>query len=265
MMKSKCTSFGLRTLAIVESFLRMLPVFLVAVAALVLSAAASEANVIELEDAEVIIEINATDGDAGFHTFVDGEAWYKMKLRAPNGRIILEVNTSRNLRRQGLVEWFFESDEPGFDEQPIEEFLSRFSEGTYTFHGRTSKGDRLVGEAKLTHNLPAGPEITSPTEGQVVDPDSDLIVEWEEVTEDFRGGALDSPIVRYQLAVEFEDKESDPPGKEVLTIDVPPDEFSASIPAEFLKPGREYKVEVGAREKSGNQTFTETTFTTAPL
>jgi hypothetical protein len=234
----------------------MSSVFLVAAAALVLASADSEAKVVKLQKAKVIIEINATDGDAGFHALVDGEAWNKMQLRDTNGQIILEVNASRKLGRQGLTELFFESAEPGFDELPIEEFLSRFPEGTYTFRGRTSEGDRLVGEAKLTHNLPAGPEITSPTDGQVVDSNSDFIVEWKEVTEDFRGGALGSPIVRYQLTVEFED--------EVLTIDVPPDEFSARIPAEFLKPGREYKVEVGAKEKGGNQTFTETPFTTAP-
>ena len=48
-----------------------------------------------------------------------------------------------------------------------------------------------------------------------------------------------------------------------LTIDVAPNETSATIPADFLPDAPaaglelEFKIEVGAREESGNTTFTE--------
>lgn len=43
-----------------------------------------------------------------------------------------------------------------------------------------------------------------------------------------------------------------------LTIDgIPPDKFSAEIPADFLEPDTEVPIEVAAREKSGNRTSKE--------
>ena len=43
-----------------------------------------------------------------------------------------------------------------------------------------------------------------------------------------------------------------------MTIDViPPDTFSAEIPADFLKPDTEVEIEVAAREESGNRTSKE--------
>ena len=41
------------------------------------------------------------------------------------------------LRRQGLSEFFFESDEPGFDELSPAAFLRRFPQGIYDIEGIT--------------------------------------------------------------------------------------------------------------------------------
>ncbi|MGH2767011.1 MAG: hypothetical protein ACRDKA_14055, partial [Actinomycetota bacterium] len=127
------------------------------------SRAASKA--VRLDQATMIVEVNATDGDAGLQVFLDGEPWRKMTLSAPNGRRILAVNTGARLRNYGLTELFSESSEPSFDEFPLKKFKRLFPEGRYRFVGMTIEGQRLVGRARLSHDILDGPEITSPTSG----------------------------------------------------------------------------------------------------
>lgn len=239
----------------------MLPVFLAAVLSLTLGTAAGD-DVKEFDEANVFIEINATDGDAGFQGIVDGEAWKRLKLIGPDGRKLYNIKVSGSLKKQGLTEIQWESDEPVFGELPLSVFLDRFPEGDYTFRAKTIDKDTLVSTVELTHNLPAGPTINSPMSGDMVDSDANLTVSWVEVTQDFQGGPLDSDIVGYKVTIEFEGEIGGVEVKEVLNIDVPADEFSTVIPAAFLKPGREYKVEIGAVEESGNSTFTELEFET---
>jgi len=111
----------------------------------------------------------------------------------------------------------------------------------------------------LTHNLPAGPIITSHEDNEVVGLTGDnLVVTWEEVTEDFRGGPLGSEIIGYIMTVTFETEILGETVERELTIDViPPDTFSAEIPADFLEPDTEVQIEVAAREESGNRTSKE--------
>ena len=65
----------------------------------------------------------------------------------------------------------------------------------------------------------------------------------------------DIDIVRYQVIVTGE--ESD---REYL-VDLPADATRMPVPAPFLAGEVEYKVEVIAKERSGNQTITEVPFT----
>jgi hypothetical protein len=105
--------------------------------------------------------------------------------------------------------------------------------------------------------LPDGPLITH--DDQVVElTGEDLVVTWDEVTSDFRGGGLGSAIVGYILTVTYETEILGESVQRELTIDViPPDKFSAAIPADFLEPGTEVEIEVAAREESGNRTSRE--------
>jgi hypothetical protein len=50
----------------------------------------------------------------------------------------------------------------------------------------------------------------------------------------------------------------------VFSVELPATTTSVTIPAEYLDPGTEYKLEVQAIEASGNQTTTEVTFLVAP-
>lgn len=239
----------------------------------------AQAGVVELDEARVLVEINAFDGDAGFHVFFDGDPWTVMKLKCPDDSVAMKIKTRGKVRDQGMTEGFFESSEPNFEEQSLEEFLERFPEGTYVFRGRTKENELITGAAELTHNLPAAAVIVVEQDDEEIEPESeidpneDLEIEWKPVTTVFAEGdpqgemtaPLESKVVRYIVVVEVDDDEID----KVMTFDVLPEEideegeFCVEIDDDFLLPGLDYKVEIGVREESGNQTFWEFPFSTA--
>jgi hypothetical protein len=205
-------------------------------------------NVVRLDEATMIVEVNATDGDAGLQVFLDGEAWRTMTVLRPDGREIIDIDTKSRLKNYGLTELFSESSEPTFEEFPLKKFKRLFPEGKYGFDGTTIEGDRLVGKAKLSHDIPDGPNITSPADGATVAPDN-VVASWVPVPQ-----PAGVNIVGYRAIVEREDP------LRVFSVDLPASATSVTIPSEFLEPGIEYKLEVQAIEASGNQTLTEITF-----
>lgn len=206
---------------------------------------------IELDEAAIFIEWNSTDTDYGIQVFWDGEPWTTMKVENDKGKTVLEVKTRRNLKDQGLTEGFFESAEPPASELSLAAFLERHPEGTYEFEGRTQDGAELVGDAELTHTLPSPPTNLSPAEGDTVS-HAGFTVRFDEVTEDTEGNELD--VVYYEVVVE---KEDDEPFLATFKVILGPDTTSVAVPAAFLEPETEYKLEVIAVEASGNKTITE--------
>jgi hypothetical protein len=198
---------------------------------------------LRFEAHDLFIETNATDRDAGLQMNLDGEDWKRFKLVDPHGKVLVDLRAKGRLRGLGLTELFFEASEPAFSEVPFSRFKKRFPEGRYRFRGLTVDGHRLVGSDRLSHLIPAGPRVTFPTRGARVDP-SGLKVTWEPVT-----SPAGVEIVSYQVIVSQ--------GKRELSMYLPPSATSASIPAEFLRPGTATGGEVLAREKSGNQTITQ--------
>lgn len=212
------------------------------------SPGAKAGKAVKLEDSTMIVEINATDGDAGIQPFLDGEPWTRMAILAPNGRRILDLDAEGRLNKHGLTELFAESDEPEFSELPLNKFKKRFPAGTYRFRGKTTEGRKLVGRARLSHDFPDGPEITAPTEGQTLSHE-DAVASWNPGSQP--NGVR---IVGYEVIVERENP------LRVFSADLPASQTSITIPAEFLEPGAKHKIEVLAIEKSGNQTITEVPF-----
>ncbi len=252
----------------------LVPLFLVAVFALIVRAAAPGAWAEDDDDAcsnrggpavnlpatKLFIEHNATDEDTGVHGLFDGVDWVKLCVFDPRGRLILEVEPKRQLRRQSISGIFFESAEPPNDEVPIEKILARFPEGLYAVRGRTADGKRLTGAATFTHTIPAGPEILHPLDGTVVSA-SNLVVSWKHVTETITG----DPFTRtgYQVII-TKDVPDDPHGFSRPTFDVhvPPSVTSLTVPNEFLEPVTRYELEVLVLEFSGNQTLSSPFFET---
>ena len=51
-------------------------------------------DTVELGEASIIIEVNATDGDAGFQIFLDGDGWRNARVYDSNGVRILKVTVT---------------------------------------------------------------------------------------------------------------------------------------------------------------------------
>ena len=207
---------------------------------------------LEFADIEFFFEFNETDQDLGVQLNLGADPWNRLRIYDPNGKKILDVRGKDSLKDFGLSDLFFESNEPSFDEVSREEILATFPEGKYKFVGRTIEGDRLLGYKELTHDIPDGAVICSPEEDEVVDPDEDLTVSWQEVTT-----PAGIEIVAYQVIV-TDDEES----RFRYDVRVPADVTSLRVPAEFFRPDRLYEVEVLAVEESGNQTISLLFFTT---
>ncbi|MEW6146216.1 MAG: hypothetical protein AB1598_14480 [Thermodesulfobacteriota bacterium] len=227
-----------------------------------------EGQEIPFSDAQIRIEVNATDGDAGLQIFLDGEAWKQIRIEDPNGRLVFEVDNFGKLRRLGSTELFMESNEPDFQEDmSLPAILKLLPAGVYDFEGTTVEGEELEGEAELTHVLPCGPEVTSPGDGDTLNPNAPVVIEWEPVTSKLDtasatgecSDSADIEIIAYEVIVELEGAE--PPQK--LDIFLPADATQVTVPAELIVPGGEYKFEVLAIEASGNQTITEGIFMTS--
>jgi hypothetical protein len=213
------------------------------------ASAPAKAEPIPYEINDLFIETNATDGDIGLQLLADVDEWDKFTLRDPKGRkVMMKAQTKGRLAGWGLTELFWETAEPAFSEVPLSKFKKRFPAGKYTFRGQTVDDRKIVGSDRLTHVIPKGPVVTSPAKGEEVDANS-LSVSWEPVT---KPNGVD--IVSYQVIVIQEPVER-------VTLNLNANVTSVEIPAAALTPGApETKVEVLAREKSGNQTITEVPF-----
>jgi hypothetical protein len=214
---------------------------------------------VELEDTRLKFELNATDQDAGVQVFLDGEPWEQMKIFDPNGRLIFRSSAKASIGETGLTELFMESSEPELSELPLEELLERFPAGEYRFEGRGVDGERLVGTAVLTHDLPDGPTLVSPIEGDPAQDPANTTVVWEPVAP-----PNGSPIIGYQVIVEDPETGLTALPKVILDVMMPPTATSLAVPPGFLMPDTEYEWEVLAIEQGGNQTLSSSAFTTAP-
>src|SRR6266545_7346777 len=176
----------------------MLSVYLLAVVTLLVTT--PKVWAIPFSNTKIIIEVNATAGDAGIQVFLDATGWRSLEVFDPNGQKLLNISASANgsIGKQGLTELFFESAEPSFAEQSLDELFARFPEGNYTFVGITVDGGKLNGKATLKHNIPAGPEIVFPSEGATLSPNA-VVIGWNPVNGPFSGTALPVTIVGYQV------------------------------------------------------------------
>lgn len=245
-----------------------------AMAALFLVAAVPARGAEQLEEAFLRIEINATDGDVGLHGKFDGGPWKLMSIESPNGSEIYHVDANGALRDQGLTENFFESDEPTCAEQPLRDFLERFPTGTYQFTGTTLDDKDLTGKWKLSHALPAAPDITQ-TDGLEFDVDA-VVIAWDPgmglgncddptlVTDGIIPDPADVTVQTWEVTVEPVLQGQGQPLR-VFTVQLPFDQQRVTVPSEYLQAYVDagitaFKFEVGAKAGE-NQTFSEGNFT----
>jgi hypothetical protein len=192
------------------------------------------------DDAEAFFEFNTTDNDLGLQIFLDAEGWRQVTVRDPSKRKIVQIAANGPLSEIGITELRFEGAEPS----PAE-VLALFPPGDYEFGGKLVEGGKLFSVAELSHDFLPAPTF-SPSGGQVVDPNN-TVVTWS------APGAEEVEVI-------IEDEES---GR-VLDIIVPGDIDSLTVPAEFLEPDTEYKLEILAIAENGNRTIAEGFFMTMP-
>jgi hypothetical protein len=218
---------------------------------------AASHQTVRIEDARLKFEINATDHDGGIQVFLDAEQWRRMSIYDPRGHRIFTTVTKGIMAKQGGTELFLESAEPTFDELPLPELLDRWPEGRYEFRGRGLEGERYVGSARLTHDLPKGPRLLAPLEDDEPQHPADTTLRWRRVPP-----PNGSPIIGYQVLVVQPDTGLRALPKVTLDVMMPPTANHFRVPRGFLRPGTEYEWEILAIEAGGNQTLSSSTFTT---
>jgi hypothetical protein len=128
----------------------------------------------DFDECKVLVEINATDGDIGFHWLVDAEGLNSTRIDDANGAKVYQNKAYGPLKDQKLTETFGESAEPVCKELLKEEeddvvvtvtdFVERWPSGDYDISGNADGGEQLAGETQLTHWLPAAPDELSFTQ-----------------------------------------------------------------------------------------------------
>jgi hypothetical protein len=190
--------------------------------------------------AQVFFEFNTTDNDMGFQVFLDAEGWKRVTVTDPRGNLVTRLRAEGRLSEIGITELRFESAEPS----PAA-VRSRFPAGQYTFRGETVEGATLVSRATLYHFLLPAPTF-SPRNGQLVDKDN-TVVRWNAPNAE-----------RVEVIIENDDL------GHVLDVTVSGSTTRLTVPPQFLRRGREYKIEILAIADNGNRTIAESTFRTRP-
>ena len=255
------------------------------VAGVALAAAATTAATVAKPEpfklTNVHFETNASACDMGIQISFDTDGITEGSVEDPNEQVVYSFRAVDGMERtHDTTEGFQERVEPPIidlesalgcepsdDAISLTELFTAWPAGTYEFEGQ-SGGVEFEGEAKLTHKIPAGPEITAPGDGDVVPHDAPLLIRWTKVTSPILPGLGPVEIVGYHVVVVDVTVPVLPPGKlkTALDADLSKGENTFLVPKQYLEPNRIYEFEVLATEKGGNQTITEGgVFCTRPM
>src|SRR6185503_9096237 len=246
-----------------------------ALAGVVLAAAAtSPAAAAEqpFKQTNIHFETNASACDMGIQMSFDTDGVTRGAVEDPNEKVVFSFRSVDGMEvTQDITEAFQERVEPPIidlqsalgceptdDAISLTELLATWPAGWYEFDGE-SDGVEFEGKARLTHKIPAGPEITAPADGAIVPHDAPLQVTWKKVTSPILPRLGPVEVVGYHVLAVDVTSPTLPPGKTKTSFDadVSKNETSFVVPKQFLEPGRIYELEILATEKGGNQTITE--------
>lgn len=224
-------------------------------------------------------ETNGSACDMGIQMLFDTDGITEGSVADPSDEVVYSFKASAGMAEiGGQTEGFLEGVEPQItellevedlgcersdeeEEIALEDLFTAWPAGTYLFEGQSREGVAFEGEAILTHQIPARPDITAPAPGTVVSADEPLLIEWDKVRGPILPGLGPVRIVGYHVVVGPVGVVAPPR----FDVDVPKDVLSMTVPEQFLQPNTVYEFEVFATEQSGNQTFTEGLFCTEPI
>jgi hypothetical protein len=215
----------------------------------------------EIAESRLFVEYQSSDGDLGVHGYFDDDGWSELCVYEPSGEQVLAIKPQAQLKDLTMASIFFESREPLLSEFSFADLKANFPEGQYQVRGVAVDGTGLTGSATFSHNIPAPPVITLPalaadaeSTGDAVVSTTDLVIEWEDVTETVDGDPV--AITGYEIIItkeEHDDQHSF--SRPIFDVHLPADRNSLDVPATFLEPGTVYELELLALEESGNQTI----------
>lgn len=231
-------------------------------------------------ECKAFIEINATDGDIGFHFLMDGEDLNSGRIKDPKGAKVFEAQAKGPLREQKLTETFVESAEPLCWADPnadpdeeivtLEGFLGRWAAGTYVFSGMGDDGEKSIGETEFTHAIPAAPASLA-FDGSLITwtagNDLGKCASFAQLSDLVSTGVLpmhpqNVTVAAWEIVLEPDVEDGDPTGNLAFNIRVSGDiqTKAVTVPAEYLASlpdDTPVKIEVGAIGVDDNATFTE--------
>ncbi|NIL94434.1 MAG: hypothetical protein GTO71_08355 [Woeseiaceae bacterium] len=261
-----------------------------AVAALLCGTAGATEPCGDFGECKVLVEINSSDGDIGFHFLMDGDNLRYGALFNPKHRKIYSYGARRELAHQFVTETFNESAEPlcwhpepeddeyGEPVVTLEEFIDRWMDGTYHFFAIGEGWETSYGQSELSFNLPAAPadveweeeEDGDDTEGEITwlaGSDLGECADEDDIAELIAEGVLpmnpaNVPVAAWEVVLEPDVEDGDPLNGMNYVVRIPGDaeELEVEVPDDYLETlpdNTPAKVEVGAIGFDDNATFTE--------
>jgi len=228
-------------------------------------------------------ETNASACDMGIQMSFDTDGVTEAEVESPYEQVVFSMRAVYGMENTSdLTELFHERVEPPItdlidalgcehdspdEEITLSELLAAWPAGWYEFEGKSGR-EEFEGKAKLTHRVPAGPEIIRPEDGDIVSDGAHLRIRWRKVTEPLIPYLGPVKVVGYHVVIADVTDPVLAPGatKTVFDADLSGNETSILVPKQFLEPNRIYEFEVLATEEFGNQTITEGgVFCTPPI
>jgi hypothetical protein len=191
----------------------------------------------------VYLERNMQDHDAEIRFEATGaeDGLAALKVLAPGERTVIDLRSPDS--KLGVRSLTLESPEP--DDDKI--VRADFPAGAYRFEGTTTKGERLRGEARLSHVFPEPAVFEYPRPDQKDVPATALTLRWS-----VPKGIETCAIVIEQTGSSYE-----------IRALLPGSAKSFTVPKGFLRAGQAYTLAIGTVAKDGNRSVIETSFTTA--
>ncbi len=232
-----------------------------AIAAAAITATGGAVAQVEFTKSDIYFELNATDGDAGLHGILDGDAWQSARIKGPGGAFdVIRAFSNMDSPEFGMTELFFESNEPPLDERSFRELTALFPPGTYDFVGVTTGNQSLNGSDVLSTAMPCPPKVRVSRQA-----DGDVVIAWRRLkgVYDPDSGVCDKtvsvPAASIQAYFIIEDPATG--ASRNFSADLPPTASSIEVPDEFLS-GVDFstvdsKAEVIIVAPDGNRTAIE--------
>ncbi len=197
-------------------------------------------DTLRLKEEAMSLEYTATSNEVVLVMSAEAEeSLGTVELLAPNGSSVLRMRADGG-RKLALSGYTVES-----QELEIAELFAAYPEGTYHIRARTLDGRPVVGEAELSHVLPAAPILTYPADGAAGLPASGLVIRWEP----------DAEAAAYHVNLEQNENDG-------LSVELPPGSKQFVVPDGILLPNTKTQIELGVIGENGNRTFVEILCTT---